>query len=420
MENKKFVIPETMMSEMQLKIDKLNRKAAKLGTGKIEVKVVGTQDVAFKDGHTADTSEIQSGGVYWLRHFEVVVTGATPCVNGYDFVATLQHMLDDDNNTINILRVLPSYEQNLPAQFRTASPEHCDHCQKAIKTRKETYVLCRTETGKFVQVGKNCLSDFLGGIDPKEVLATMEAILEASSMEFDGGVGGSSGSRLFSMVEFLAAAAMFVRTEGWVSKGKACQNAIPESATAERASFYINPPPKGSTARTAWEAWRQECPVTDTDKKTAEQALETVKETLGNKETLGDYEHNLLVVVSQPTVHPKTTGILASAIQFYMNEMGRRVEAEKKKDSKHFGVVGEKVSGVQATLVRELTTEGQYGTTFIYKFLTDEGNSCTWFASKNNSLQVGKKYSINGVVKAHNEFKGVKDTVLTRCKLSEV
>lgn len=419
MENKNYVIPETMMSQMQVKIDKLNRKAAKLGAGKIEVKVVGTKDVAFKDGHTADTSEIQSGGVYWLRHFEVVVTGATPCVNGYDFIATLQHMVDDDNNTVNILRVLPSYQNVLPAEFRTATPEHCDHCHKKIATRKETYVLCHTETGKFVQVGRNCLSDFLGGIDPKDVLAAMEAILEASSMEFDGN-GDGGGARLFSTMEFLAAAAMFVRTEGWMSKGKAYENATPELATAERASFYMTPPPKGSQARMGWEAWHKECPVTDADKQTAEQALETIKEILGNKEVLGDYEHNLMVVIGQPTVHPKTTGILASAISFYNKELGRRVEAEKKKDSKHFGVVGEKVSGVQVTLVREFTTEGQYGTTFIYKFLTDEGNSCTWFASKNNNLQVGQKYSLNGVVKAHNEFKGVKDTALTRCKLSDV
>lgn len=134
---------------------------------------------------------------------------------------------------------------------------------------------------------------------------------------------------------------------------------------------------------------------------------------------LSDYEWNLVVALSQETVDHKLAGIAASLIPYFIRDVERKtlreIEMKKVGDSKFFGEVGVRVKGLVVTLLRERTTEGQFGTTFIYKFVTADGNACTWFSSGNAGLKVGQEYMIDAGVKAHKEYNGVKETTLTRC-----
>jgi len=56
-------------------------------------------------------------------------------------------------------------------------------------------------------------------------------------------------------------------------------------------------------------------------------------------------------------------------------------------------------------------------TTFLYEFTTEDGNILIWKTSK--WLDDEKEFkTVSGTVKAHNEFRGVKQTELTRCKVA--
>lgn len=411
METQKYFILESKMNEAADKLQKMNKKAARLGTPELTMTKIGTKDIAFVGDEMATDAqkELQVPGLYFKRFVEIVVSGPTPAVNGYTFVAALQHMTDDSGDTVNVLKTIPSFSAQLPEKYRNISPENCDHCHKAIKTRKETFVLRNDATGEFVQVGRNCLADFLGGRDPMEALMALNSCLKLS--DFDVGLGYGGDIRVPTET-FMAAAAMFIRTQGWLSRSQAYQNDEAHRATANKALEYTTPPSKAAMSQ--WLAWHQACPVTEKDMELAEKVITEVVEMLEEKQNTSDYEHNLLVALKQPSLDKRLAGITASAIPFYNREMTKVIAAQKLANSKHFGGTGEKVDGLKVVVLGEKAFDGKFGTTFLYKFLTQEGNSCTWFASKKQGLEIGQECVISGTVKAHNEFNGVKETVLTR------
>jgi hypothetical protein len=54
----------------------------------------------------------------------------------------------------------------------------------------------------------------------------------------------------------------------------------------------------------------------------------------------------------------------------------------------------------------------------IVKFIADSGDRFTWFSSSGfNGLQ-GDHVTLTGTVKKHDEYKGIKQTILTRCKFT--
>jgi len=61
-------------------------------------------------------------------------------------------------------------------------------------------------------------------------------------------------------------------------------------------------------------------------------------------------------------------------------------------------------------------TDGVYGHTDIVKMKDLDGNLFTWFASDYTDLERGDRLSITGTVKKHDEYKGTKQTVITRCR----
>lgn len=59
--------------------------------------------------------------------------------------------------------------------------------------------------------------------------------------------------------------------------------------------------------------------------------------------------------------------------------------------------------------------EGFYGSTTLYKFVTDVDDVLLWFSSvKKTPLRLGVRLRIRGTVKRHGEYQGQKETRLTR------
>lgn len=94
--------------------------------------------------------------------------------------------------------------------------------------------------------------------------------------------------------------------------------------------------------------------------------------------------------------------------------------------SEWIGEVGERID-MELTLSHVASWEQNkycgYGTEFmyLYTFKDDKGNELVW---KTTCFELchseGKKFQIRGTIKEHSEYKGTKQTVLTRCKVKEV
>lgn len=111
--------------------------------------------------------------------------------------------------------------------------------------------------------------------------------------------------------------------------------------------------------------------------------------------------------------------------------------------SEYQGQIKERLKGLNLTLNFKTTFEssrparysGWYDDTkYFYSFTDDAGNIYTWTTGSPagiegedekghyqfTPIQIGNKVLIDGTVKDHKEYKGDKQTVLTRCKIKEI
>lgn len=208
-----FSVPESRLEWLKAEIAKLAKRANKIGCIAPTMVVGDSTLVQHADGGAESVAT-------FVRHFAVTVTGQAPRINGWTFVATLDHA---DGEVV--LRTHPSFEGQLPPRFRCADPRNCDHCRMA-RQRNETFVLRNDATGEFQQIGRQCLRDFLGHENPMSVAATAELLwdlcetAEASEHE----AGGNRAGNYVDAVEFLSFVAAAIRKEGWTSR-KAARDA---------------------------------------------------------------------------------------------------------------------------------------------------------------------------------------------------
>jgi hypothetical protein len=88
--------------------------------------------------------------------------------------------------------------------------------------------------------------------------------------------------------------------------------------------------------------------------------------------------------------------------------------------SQHIGEVGDRLKGLELTVMFVRQFDNDFGVTTLMKFKDDNGNVFGWFSST-KTLEVGKRYRLNGSVKGHGEYNGIKETMLTRCmKIEEL
>ncbi len=429
---KQYEIPVEHLPALRKRLDSIARRAAKLGVGSVDYTVGDIFMVPFTrsatdhwvrfNGEEATLKNLiaMTPGAVSYRQFCIVTLDAeTPALAGWEFCATLDH-LHVDGDDVNLLRVVPGLDQNLPEKFRTATAANCDHCHKNISTRVNTFVVRNAETGEWQQVGRSCLCDFLGGHDPHAAARMLQYLLDAdSACDEESGLGGSTRiESAWPITHFLAVVACVVRTEGWVSRGKA---RIDETlvATADLVLNLLTPPsPRASEAdKIAWRnAVAKYAPdAYDTD--VATRSLDYTREVLSERQDRSDYEHNLFVAASLPAVLYKTAGITASLIPYFLKEVERQTiretEARLISASQHFGEVGTRMD-FYGKLLNVFTIDGMYGTTYLHKILTREGNLVVWFGSSNPGMQRGREYLMTAAVKRHDTRDGIAQTIMTR------
>jgi len=138
----------------------------------------------------------------------------------------------------------------------------------------------------------------------------------------------------------------------------------------------------------------------------------------------GDSEYvvNMKAVIAAEFVSSRNIGLVASAPQalarFEEKTLARKVAAAGPQ-SEWFGSKGDK--GVLFTGVIEAIRyiDSQWGSTVLYTFRAADGTIAKWFASSEalgDTTVIGTTVTIKGTIKDHDEFRGTKSTVLTRCK----
>lgn len=392
-----YRIPEHNLGTFTAKIDKLNKTAVKLGCQPILVTELCTEDIKERSEFTDEPT----GRI--TRYHIITVKGEAPKLNGWAFIATLQHLPDG-----NIIKATPG-ETDLPKQYRTNKPI-CDHCKKDWLHRKDTFIV-RNEQGKLKQIGRQCLADFLGHQSPEQIANYANRLFQLNEeLDEEERLYNSypMTSHYYDLVEYLSMTVAVIESRGWVS-AKMIREGKDGISTAGEVDNQL-------TNRNLRESER-----IYSQPKHRELALKAIDWIRNDAIPKSDYEHNLVLLTKNGTFPIVNAGIVASLIAVYQREFDRREQAKDSPlaNSQYVGKEGDKIQ-VNVNILRVLYIENGYGyrpaSTAIIKMQDERGNLYTWFTQVGD-MEQEQKYTIKGTVKRHQEYKGVQETVLTRCKV---
>jgi len=396
----RFLIPKMNIKKFLNRIGALGRKAVKLGCEPIEVREGETVfKKAGKEVSPVDEREAQT----FVECIEYFVVGKAPKIDGYEFIARLDH-----TEAGNIINTAPG--KTCPTKYgHTGS--YCDHC-RSDRYRKKLYVL-RDEKGGYSQVGRSCLKHYNGHQDPLKVSAYFEMILDLEDT-----LGGfSEGGREVQMYDIETILAIAVMSIGHYGFRKSNSEG---GATKEDISFYLNPP----TAHKEIE--RIEIAAEVAKLKPTDEARAKAKKVIEWVGTLGEsnYEHNLKVLVAQEYVGYWNFGLLASAPWAYAKAVeDAKVEKKAAKANTFIGEKGERLDLVLTLTRSTYLGVSCYGATeterYVHNFEDAKGNVFCWF-TKDINPERGDKITLKGTVKDHSDYQGRKQTVLTRCKIKDM
>ena len=395
----KYTIPTENKPALKAKLEKIQRRANKLELTAIEF--------SFSPAYYRNGADGLKDHV-----IDVSIAGETAKIAGWSFIATLDHFQDPDHpqKWISIVKAVPGCD--VPERFRSIGPI-CEHCSQSRK-RTQTYVLCHDD-GSYKAVGSSCLRDFLGGHDPAKAVALCESLIQIAR-ECEESMGGSRGHSAIDIDRFLAVTAAIVRIDGYMSAAKARESLTPVYRTSDAMHDYFF----GRNDKSEEKKWKALREPTEIDIATAEKAKQwalSLHETA--IATLNDYQYNVASIARIGVVETRLIGLAVSIIPSYQRAVGADIERQKARESSvHFGTVGER-SVYALTVTKILTTESQWGTTWICKFVDESGNFATWFSSRCVNFAVGEKVTVKGTVKEHKEYQGIKETVLTRCTVTK-
>jgi hypothetical protein len=362
-----------LLPELQKRIErKVNRPARKLGLAEAIVELgeaspryyvrrevaTGFEGTGYSwtevDAEVKAKRDAQGKRTFIIEFTPVTITATEPKLNGWKFIATIEH-----TEAGNILR--SATDRDLPVEYRTKK-NICDHC-KTARRRKDTYVVQHDGFGELRQVGRSCIKDFLGHGNPDEIARYFDNILALWS-DLDQAPDGFEHAPLLEETgTFLAIVAESVRVNGWVAKSS--WDGFPTASLAWDYLQSIEPPHKRAKTY-GFDS------VSDESRELAQAARNWILST----PVEGDYLYNLKVSCTLDTVTGRRAGIVASLISAYQRHLGnveyKKVEKKRKAEAAPVPVTDNRIE-ITGAVISAKWKQTDFGSSLKLTINTTEG-----------------------------------------------
>ena len=409
-----YEIWEGRMEKLEKRINTIMNKCRKNG---LDFTYKTTGEV-FRDVRDSE------GEWHKLRYVVIEVEGKA-VINGWEWLASVERT--EKGNLIHSAK-----DVTVPKKYYT-SDCYCEHCKKNV-WRKYVYLVKNTKTGAIKQVGTNCLQEYTHGFSAEAVAAynsLFNGLEEEEAWEPSGGCGFFGKTEYYDVEEITRYMSETIRHFGFVPKDDEYKQ-----PTAYRAEDFFNcannrrsyftglhgfdqkrfDEVKQSMEKVGFNANSPEAV------KEAHDALEWIK---AQDDTNSAYIHNLKLVCDMGEIRTYHYGILASLIPTWnksiVREAERKARAAAEQNSRYVGAEGDRIT-FDVSSTRIVTSwETDYGMMWLVKFVSVDGNVFMWKASSISGLpdDFGLIQSVTGTVKGHDEFRGIKQTFINRCKAVE-
>ena len=378
------------------KIAKMNRKAVKIDCP--EMTLTFGEDIVQKwtdeYGRKRVTIKVPA-----TLDYEI------PIIDGWKLISTFdayQTVPTETKPSEVIVTTSTVPGETLPISAADKTEIHCDHCGHN-RYRTHSMLMQNVHTDEYMEVGSTCIRDFFGH-DPV-------AFMRYASWSFEGlvnelpeeeaGFGGGGRITALDLNELLIYTSATIRKYGWMSKGKAYETG--QGSTADEVMEQMFPPTSMKEA--------DRITIEDRDKEVAEAA---VKHWIDNPDLGNDYVNNCNKLARLGYVPFKHLGLAVSMVPSY-NRAAFELKDAAEDTSEFVGTPGDKLTGIEAEVVFSKELASDYGPKVLYIFKGKDGNTYkTFYSGSKWTAYAGDEVILNGTVKAHNDYKGKKATMLTR------
>lgn len=341
--------------------------------------------------------------------------------NNWAFGGSVEPSGVEGKNFVNINLTGNDFGLVVPPKYFTTNACTCDYC-KTNRKRNKTYLVVNRETGEWKQLGKECLKLFVAGIDV-DAIATFESFIKEAEFAANPGDEFFYNRRLgfVKVADALALACAVYRERGYLATRDAvgnsndlCNKNIVQRKLAQQYGYDSDFLNISNSVRNEIDEIAVKT-TTAIAKEDTEVAVEMVKRFPDEP-----YHNNLKVIMENEYIPLNKLGLLVSipkAIDRYEDEKKKQEEKERlAAKSDYLGSVGEKIS-VNFVSGREVACcETQFGLLHIYEFKDTNGNTVVWKSS--SSKDIPENGVVTGTVKSHEEYDGIKQTVILRAKIT--
>ena len=424
---KSYMIPEENVENLEKKFNAAARKIRKINPALEPTMTKGDHTIVLVREIVLRPCDCRSEATvkeipYEARKIELEIPEeAVFAEDNWAFGGSVEPSGVEGKNFVNVN--LPGKDLGfiVPTRYFSSNPCTCDYC-KTNRKRNKTYLVVNRETGEWKQLGKECLKLFVTGIDVNAI-ATFESFIKEAE-DAANPADEFFYNRRFKFVKIadaLALACAVYRERGYLATRDSVGNPndfsnknIVQRKLAQQYGYDSDFLNISNSVRNEID---EIAVKTDTAiaKEDTEVAIEMVKRFPDEP-----YYNNLKVIVENEYIPLNKLGLLVSipkAIDRYEEEKKRQEEKERlATKSNYIGSVGDKIE-VDFVSGREAACcETQFGLLYIYEFKDASGNVIVWKSSSGKEIPESGK--ISGTVKAHEEYNGVKQTVILRAKIT--
>ena len=353
-------------------VAKKNKRAEKLGVPGISY--------TFGDAYYAEIDDKT------YEFIPVTIDESTIKLNGWAVVGTIDF--------IDTTPIINSYI-DLPAWVFEVAPTTCHHCNVAQR-RNKLYVV-KNDSGEIKVVGRTCLADFIGHTSAESYAYMAECIIAIIDEMDDMSDVGECTPNCYKTDYVLAVAVKITKEIGYISKDKAADQGTASTADLVRSALCAK-----SGAFESNEEYL-ECV------EKANKILSWVRDITPDN----TYMYNINAIAKLGYITWKQIGFVSSMVPTYHNAMEKAKVSTV--ESNFIGNVGDKKVEFSGKVVSIFAFSSTFGTIYMHK-IDCYGNIVIYKTSKIFADE-DQEIKFVGTIKSHEVYNGIKQTVVTRCKL---
>jgi hypothetical protein len=408
-------LPAHRVARLFALVSKVHKSIAKVGAGEVYAKASEPR---------LHKSEYGAPSVFVV---DFVCSVTIPKLSGgWAVVGVIDHRLSRAAKGAENL-VVTKVEGSFDVGTARTAAATCDHCH--TKRDRTATIILRDESGTLARVGKSCLADFTGH-DPSTaiyLLGVVDSLNELGDEEDNFPSAKISQDMPLPLVKAAALAAAAIREAGCYVKGDDAHEDQPSTAMSVRSAFVpgcrmgrkdVLPPA-----------------VTTADTEAAVAAIVWAAELDGSR----TFDGNLRAIARAGVVLLRQLGLAAYLPAAHARFLARQREAAAApvadaRPSQYVGTPGDRLRGIRLSVEMVRTGASSMGGTWtLVKGRTEAGDVVTMFAdlclpadperaawdrtARGRTVAEGDVVFIDGTVKERKEYRGQRETVLTRVKM---